>query len=233
MIGWCQDDGNPFVGTPKTGAEVFTFFSRYMPGMTHANVRKLLALYPVSDFTTYLSGVLDPQTYRAGRILRDILLTCQPIHYGRAISNAGNNVYLWDQNQTMFDEIFDSLGMPGYGVIHTSNFAYQFGNLSHYDVDGFPFNPNQSDFALAHRQSGSWAAFANFGTPSKPRLGTLRGWKPAFAEPGQVDTYVIGGPHDGLFAEKGPESGPVYGEQKLKERCAFINSPEIIQQLQY
>lgn len=233
MIGWCQDDGNPFVGTPKTNTEVFRFFAQYMPGMTSANVRKLLALYPVSDFTNYLSGDLDPQTYRAGRIIRDILLTCQPIYYGRAISNAGSDVYLWDQNQTMYDEIFSSLGMPGYGVIHTSNFAYQFGNLSHYDVDGFPFNPNRSDFALAHRQSGSWAAFANFGTPSKAGYGTLKGWKPAFSKRGEEDTFVIGGPYEGLYAEAGRGSGPVYGEQKLKERCAFINSPEIIRQLQY
>ncbi len=232
MIGWCEDDGNFFVGTLTSDSDVFQFFHRYLPGMSGENVRKLLALYPVSDFSDNPSVALPAQTYRAGRILRDILFTCQPIHYGQALAKAGN-VFLWDQNQTMYDEILASLGGTGYGVIHTSNFAYQFGNLSHYNVDGFPYHPNQSDFALRDRQSSSWASFANFGHPSDVRCGTLKGWQPAFAKKDEVDVYVIGGPHEGLFAEDGPRAGPVFGAQKLRERCAFINSPEIIQQLQY
>jgi carboxylesterase type B len=233
MIGWCENDGTFFVGTPTTGHEVFKFFSHYLPGMTTANVHKLLALYPVSDFSADPAANLSAQLFRAGRILRDILFTCQPIHYGQAIAKAGNSVYLWDQNQTMLADPLAYLDEPGYGVIHTSNFAYQFNNLSHYDVDNFPFYPNRSDFALAKRQSSSWASFANFGHPSAAGYGTLKGWKPAFAPDDEVDIYVIGGPHEGLFAEAGPKAGPVFAQQKLKERCAFINSPEIIQQLNY
>jgi carboxylesterase type B len=233
MIGWCEDDGNFFVGNPKTNRDVFSFYQHYLPAMTAANVRKLLSLYPVSDFASNAAAGLSAQVYRSGRILRDILFTCQPIHYGQAIANAGNNVYLWDQNQTMYDEILTSLGSPGYGVIHTSNFAYQFGNLSHYDVWGFPYHPNRSDFALRDRQSASWASFANFGHPSARGYDTLKGWKPAFSDGDNADVFVIGGPHEGLYSEEGPDSGPVFADQKLKERCAFINSPEIIQQLQY
>ncbi|KAK5162880.1 uncharacterized protein LTR77_011137 [Saxophila tyrrhenica] len=233
MIGWCEDDGNYFVGKPKTDADVFKFFTRYLPAMTHKNVRRLLALYPASDFSHSPSGDLPAQTYRAGRILRDIVFTCQPIHYGQAIAKAGGDVYLWDQNQTMYDEILTSLGTPGYGVIHTSNFAYQFGNLSHYDIDNFPYHPNESDFALRDHQSSSWASFVKFGHPSDARYRTLKGWQPGVSQEDDVDVYVIGGPHEGLFAEDGPGSGPVFAAQKLKERCAFINSPEIIRQLQY
>ena len=94
MIGWCQDDGNFFVGNPKTHQDVFKFFSAYLPGMTTKNVHKLLSLYPVSDFSVNRAAKLSAQVYRAGRILRDILFTCQPIHYGQALSEAGNRVYV-------------------------------------------------------------------------------------------------------------------------------------------
>ena len=151
----------------------------------------------------------------------------------RAIAEAGNDVFLWVQNQTMYDEILLSLDEPGYGVIHTSNFAYEFHNLSHYNVDGFPFHPNGSDFALADRQSGSWASFANFGHPSLAGETTLRGWTPAFQQNGGIDLYVIGGPHGGLSALDGPQAEQVVSDQKLRERCGFLNSPEIIEQLDY
>ena len=233
MIGWCENDGTFFVGNPKNNQDVFDFFSGYLPGMTTQNVRKLLSLYPVSDFSANKAAKLSAQLFRAGRILRDILFTCQPIHYARALAEAGNRVYLWDQNQTMFDEILVSVGSPGYGVVHTSNFAYQFGNLSHYNVDGFLYHPNKSDFALRDRQSGSWASFANFGHPSNLKYGTLLGWEPAFAKEGELDIYVIGGPYEGFSATAGPQSDLAVAAQKLKERCAFINSPEIIEQLQY
>ncbi|KAK3686622.1 hypothetical protein LTR37_019644 [Vermiconidia calcicola] len=233
MIGWCEDDGTLFVGSPKTDEDVFDYFTGYLPGMTTTNIRKLLSLYPVSDFSANPSADLSAQFYRAARILRDILFTCQPIHYGRAIYNAGNDVYLWDQNQTFVDEILASSGQPGYGVVHTSSFAYQFGNLSHYDINGLPYNPTKADFALRDKQSRSWAAFANFGRPSLPRYNTLQGWQPAFADDGDLDIYVIGGPHAGLSAIGGPQSDPAVAAQRLKKRCAFINSPEIIEQLQY
>ena len=133
----------------------------------------------------------------------------------------------------MLDEILTYLGEPGFGVVHTSNFAYQFHNLSHYNTEGFPYHPNASDFALATQQSRSWAAFANFGTPSLEGKGTLPGWTPAFAHKGEIDLYIIGGAREGLFAEDGPRSDQAVEAQKLRERCGFLNLPEIIEQLDY
>lgn len=232
MIGWCEADGTFFVGKPTSETDVYDFFRGYLPGFTTANVHKLLSLYPISDFHANKAAGLSAYVYQAGRILRDILFTCQPIHYGEHIAKMGNEVYLWDQNQTMLDEILVYLGSPGYGAIHTSNFAYQFGNLSRYNVDDWPYHPNASDFALRDSQSSSWASFINFGKPSVPGYGTLKGWKPAF-ENGETELYVIGGPNEGFSAEDGPDSEPAVVAQKLRERCAFINSPEIIKQLDY
>ena len=49
----------------------------------------------------------------------------------------------------------------------------------------------------------------------------------------EVYVFVAGGPHEGLSAIDGPGSTEVLRDQKLRERCAFINSPEIIEQLGY
>lgn len=229
MVGWTEGDANPFVpSTLHNDAEVYDFISKYQPSMTPSNVRKLLSLYPVTDFQGNPDLNLTAQVFRCARIVRDIVFTCQPFLFGEALSAAGNDVYLWEQNQTMFDEI-----LPGYGVVHTSNFAYQFHNLSHYNVDGFPFHPNKSDFALADRQSGSWASFTSTGSPSFPGKNTLKGWTPAFKEGGEIDIFVIGGPHEGLSPIDGPGAKKAVADQKLRQRCGFLNSPEIVKQLDY
>lgn len=45
--------------------------------------------------------------------------------------------------------------------------------------------------------------------------------------------YVIGGDNAGLSALEGPRSKSAVVAQKLQERCAYLNSPEIVKQLQY
>ncbi|KAF2482391.1 putative lipase [Neohortaea acidophila] len=234
MVGWCENDGTFFVGTPTTEQDTYDFFKAYLPGMTTANVEELLSLYPSSDFSANPSANLSAQLYRAGRILRDILFTCQPINFGNALQRAGQDVYYWTQNETMLEEVLVSLGTPGYGVIHTSNFAFEFHNLSHYNVDDFLYHPNGTDFALANRQSHSWAAFANHGAPSLAGQGTLDGWKPAYSTSGEIDIYIIGGPNEGLSAWNGSgATNEALVAQKLPERCGFLNRPDIIVQLGY
>lgn len=235
LSGWCQDDTNPFVGTPTTEKEVHDFYKAFLPGFSDDNFNTLLSLYPSSDFSDNKEAGLSKQFYRAGRILRDILMVCQPIGFGRAIQAGGNDVYFWDQNQTMVDEVLTSLGAPGYGVVHTSNFAYQFANLSHYDVDNFPYHPNASDFALAQRQSHSWANFANSGTPSlSSNFTSLSGWTSGFADGDTPNIFVIGGPEEGISAWSGDSaSNQALVDQKLDVRCGFLNQPDVIEQLLY
>jgi len=236
LSGWCEDDTNPFVGTPKTEQDTHDYFTAYLPGMTAANVKELLSLYPSSEFNANHAAGVPAQLYRAGRILRDILMVCQPIYFGTALANAGQPVYYWDQNQTMLGEVLTFLGEPGLGVVHTSNFAYEFANLSHYNVDGFPYNPNASDHALAKSQSRSWASFANSGMPSAKGLGTLEGWTPAFSgsNSSELNIFVIGGPQSGLSAWGGSNAtNQALADQKLAERCGFLTQPDIIAQLNF
>lgn len=136
IMGWTEDDTAPFVDIIiKTSNDTTKFFRDYAPSMSDANLQKLLNLYPVSEFTANRAANLSAEFYRSARILRDILMVCEPFLYGQALSKKGQPVYFYDQNQTVVDKPLESLGLPGLGVVHTSEFAYVFNNISHYDSE--------------------------------------------------------------------------------------------------
>jgi carboxylesterase type B len=248
IIGYTEDDTSPFVEIDiDTDNDTTTFFREYAPAMTEANLDHLLSLYPVEDFAP--SANLSAEHSRSARILRDILMVCEPLLYGRALTEKGQRVYYYVQNQTVVDAALDSLGLPGLGVVHTSEFAYMFNNISHYDskymysmsssktppanettVYDYPYHPTPSDEQLAIRATRSWSTFASIGRPSWDGHGTLEGWKSAFAVENQTRVFVIGSDEEGLHSLGGNSA---IGSEKIEERCAFINSPEIIEQLQF
>ncbi|KAM0421376.1 hypothetical protein ACHAPT_010911 [Fusarium lateritium] len=235
MIGWCEDDVTFFTETEiKTPQDTLEFISSYVPDVTGANIQKLLSLYPSSDFSENKNEGLSREFYRSARIFRDILMVCQPVWYGQHLASSGNAVYLYDWNQTILEPIIAAVkGQTGFGAIHTSEFAYVFGNLSHYNVDGYPFHPTASDYALKERGSTSWSTFASTGKPGIRGHKTFQGFGPAFPDDGQTYVFVAGGPHEGLSAFDGHRAHSAVKSQKLRERCAFINSPEMIEQLRY
>lgn len=97
-------------------------------------------------------------------------------------------------------------------------------------VYDYPFHPTHSDKELAIRATRSWSTFASIGRPSLDGQGTLEGWKSAFAVENQTRVFVIGSDEEGLHSLGG--NSPI-GREKIEERCAFINSPEIVEQLQF
>lgn len=248
IMGYTEDDTSPFVEIDiDTDNDTTTFFRAYAPGMSEANLKHLLSLYPVEDFAP--SANLSAEHSRSSRILRDILMVCEPLLYGRALAEKGQRVYYYAQNQTVVDAALDSLGLPGLGVVHTSEFAYMFNNISHYDsehlpiparrealpankttVYDYPYHPTPSDEQLAIRATRSWSTFASIGRPSRDGHGTLEGWKSAFAVENQTRVFVIGSDEEGLHSLGGNSA---LGREKIEERCAFINSPEIVEQLQF
>jgi carboxylesterase type B len=245
MIGWCEDDLTFFTDfTIKTSEDTRRVVAAYAPGLTSTNVDKLLSLYPVSDFAARATSNLSSEFFRTARIFRDMIMTCPPMWYGQHIAAAGgnnnNNVYLYDWNQTILEPIIDeaSGGLTGFGVIHTSEFAYIFGNLSHYNISGLPFHPTPDDYRLAERGSRSWSTFAATGIPSLDSgHNTFQGFTQAFPAGGGGDEdvyiFVAGGPSEGLSAIDGPQSKGPMSAQELRERCGFLNSPEVIEQLRY
>ena len=87
----------------------------------------------------------------------------------------------------------------------------------------------KADIALSSQMSGSWAAFAKFGTPVLPKVEgmeiTVPEWelatKRGAAQPANL--AVLGGPGAGA------KSIQDYGEDFLARR-AFWNSEEVIKQ---
>lgn len=145
-------------------------------------------------------------------------------------------VYLYVHNQTILDPYLASVGSLGLGVIHTSELAYVFGNLSLYNTSAATYDPSESDYALVARESRSWSSFASVGQPSLRNKGTLQNWETAY-ESGRdmmdARLYVIGGPNEGISELEGKGTVEAVAKENLKERCGFLNSPEVIKQLQY
>ncbi|KAI5367146.1 putative carboxylesterase, type B, carboxylesterase type B, active, alpha/Beta hydrolase [Septoria linicola] len=99
MIGWCEDDTTFFVPPTVTNASATrAYFEDYLPGFTTSNLDKLLDLYPSSDFNpAYFSNgtiALPGEIGRAGRILRDILMTCQPVYFGETTCTSTTRIKL-------------------------------------------------------------------------------------------------------------------------------------------
>ena len=59
----------------------------------------------------------------------------------------------------------------------------------------------------------------------------MAGWEPAFGTDNETRVFVIGSDEEGLHSLR-DESSDI-GRQRLEERCAFINSPEVVEQLQF
>ncbi|KAL7628048.1 hypothetical protein AAE478_002244 [Parahypoxylon ruwenzoriense] len=249
MLGWCEDD--LALGTPSdisTPTDTRAFAQAYLPGLTERNLDALLSLYPAGEFESAADAAhnITREFRRAARIYRDVLMTCGAVKLGAALAGAnGAGVYLYDWNQTILAPIIGEMyGLPGLGVVHTSEFAYVFGNLSRWDVPGYPFDPTPADYGLVTRGSRSWSTFASVGVPGLLGHDTFGGFTPAFpaalaaeaaAEEwsGEYAVFVAGGPYEGLSAVEGPGSSPEIAAQRLRERCAFINSAEIVEQLRY
>ncbi|KAI1446349.1 carboxylesterase family protein [Annulohypoxylon stygium] len=238
MMGWCQDDVALFTDTTISNtSDTRTFLSSYLPSLSSSDLDALLALYPSTEFSATTD--LAAEFWRTARIFRDVLMVCEPVHYGAALAAAGNNVYLYDWNQTILDPIISYVyQLPDLGVVHTSEFAYVFGNISHWDTDGYPYSPSAADYALVSRGARSWGMFASLGVPGQEGTDTFQGFGTAFqkgvsAANESFSVFVAGGPEEGFTPVEGPGAKAVVAEQKLRERCAFINSEDIIAQLKF
>ena len=236
MIGWADDDLGFF--TPRdiaTNNDTRAFVESYLPDFNSTSTSELLSLYPTSDFAANSSANLTAEFYRSARIFRDILMTCMPIWTGANLAQLGAPVYLYDQNASILTPILAAQGYSGLGPVHTSEFAYVYGNLSHYNRSDLAFAPTEDDYALLPLQSRSWSTFAAVGQPSLNAKETLQGWDQAYVGSNVTDAYVyvIGGATPGLSALEGPDASKALAKQKLKERCDFLNSPAIIEQLKF
>lgn len=233
MMGWCEDDLARFIDDKvETAEDTKKQIASYIRNVSLANIDTLLSLYPETDFFANTAANLSSEFYRTAQIVRDIIMVCQPLWYAQNIAAAGNDVYLYDWNQTMMGPLLDAEGEPGRGVVHTSEFPYIFGNLSFYDTHGLPFHPSKEDYDVRDRGARSWSTFASTGRPSLRNHKTLQGFVPAFNGT-DVNVFVVGGSKPGLSAVDGRHATPELKRQKLRERCGFLSTPEMIEQINY
>jgi carboxylesterase type B len=260
MMGWTDDDTGQFVDPAiTTDEDTRRTLAESLPELSAAGMEKLLSLYPVSDFAADPAANLSAEFYRVARITRDMMMVCVPVQMGAAFADearsssnggpdSGFRVYLYDWNQTVLDDALEAEGVKGLGAVHTSEFAYIFDNVGHYDVEGYGFQARAEDYALAQRASRSWAAFAHTGRPGTSSVAgpaadaddsIFQGFEPGFDVKGTFrGVYVIGGPNPGWGSvrprREGLKSSPwEVSAQKLDRRCEFLNSDEMVRALQY
>ncbi|KAK7034717.1 hypothetical protein VNI00_012124 [Paramarasmius palmivorus] len=233
IIGWTNNDAASFTpSTIQTPADTFSFVQLYWQGLTNDSIATILSLYPSADFPAHPSTNHSSEFYRSAQIFRDILFTCPSFYLGSAMAQKyfadgeDPKVFYYNQNQTILQTDVDA----GLGVTHTSELAYVFSNFSAWDA-----HPTKSDIELQKRESGSWISFAYTGAPSVAKRGTLEGWKPAYMSGNATDAsvYIIGGPNSGLSKLEAKGAKEALAKQRLKERCEFLNTPELVEQLQY
>jgi|SRR5690242_17340606 len=236
MSGFTQDDMNFYTNISiATAEDTYNFVRLYLPAMPEQSLEALLQLYPVAEFAPPSGTNLTAEFYRAARIFREILMVCPSLHLGAAIHEVHDqSVYYYNFNQTILEPILEhTINVAHLGRVHTSEFAYVFGNVEAYNNSGNPIDLTEYDHALQQRASRSWSAFATTGLPSRESVITVQGWLDAYSAPKQTHVMTIGGPWEGWWSLDGAGSPEVVLQQKLVERCAFFNSPEIIQALQY
>ncbi|KAM3086947.1 hypothetical protein ACMFMG_001062 [Clarireedia jacksonii] len=243
MAGWQEDDATLFTSSAiKTANDTRGFISLYYPNLTSTTLTDLLALYPSSSFSANPSANLSSEFYRSAQILRDILLTCPSFLFVSSMAKKYNTssppTYLYSGNQTILTSYLNAAGAPGLGVIHTSELGYLFSDLELFNVTdlnlpGYTFAPTESDYALAKSLPRSWISFGKSGKPSKGN-GTLPGWTSAFPYgKGDGEVYIIGGGDNGMSQVTANGTNKALVKQRLVERCGFLNSPEVIEQLLY
>ncbi|KAF2030772.1 alpha/beta-hydrolase [Setomelanomma holmii] len=235
MTGWTQSDLNFYTNTSiATAQDTYDFIRAYLPGLTEDQLEDLLNLYPHDEFEPGVN--LTSEFYRSARIFRDILMVCPSLHYGRAVAAKHESaVYHYNFNQTIVGPIVDALNnVSGLGVGHTSEFAYVFDTFQAYNSTEHPVYPSASDYQLMERASRSWSSFAATGDPTYAGVDrmahdTVREWQTAYEGTSEAGPFImtVGGPHE----ELSPAGGPP--EQRLDERCGFLNDPAIIAALAY
>ncbi|KAI0014604.1 lipase [Xylariomycetidae sp. FL0641] len=247
---WDANDG-AWYASPATASDddgVLATVGRWLPGLSPATRRQLLALYPPSDFVRYGGGGhgLSPQYHRAAQLSRDLWFACPVVdmawQYARRGGDRGQ-VRLLEHNATRYGPVFAAMGVPVWRVAHLSVVPYVLGRRR---LGGGADN-SRPQVELAREVSRSVARFVATGDPDPPQEGTARGgWAPAFSEasaeelaedaPSRLNLKLHGGPHHGEVVAVGDEAAEketlteaeqAVGWEKLIERCAFINSETV------
>jgi carboxylesterase type B len=231
-----KDDGTLLVPSDiATEDDCKRFVTTFFPNLADSSISTMLSLYSASDYTSNPLAGLSASFYRCAAIIRDTIFACPVFLFGSLLKQT-QPVYFYLQNQTILDGMLDSLGLPGLGIIHTSELPYVFGNTDIYSGATNAIQVDPSDGILARAMSRSCSTFAATGNPVALGRDTIQNWGLAYnasASEFDAEIFVSGGPTPGLSALDGPSAHPALARGRLAERCEFWMSEELIKQLQY
>lgn len=246
VIGWCEDDGTQYIYSPISNASAFTsWVATQFPKLSARNSRELISLYPALDFSDLPSEGVDKNYFRTARVIRDVHFACPSLFLTDSVkrSSPTSQVYLWALNSTVFRLGHAAFNRTFVGQDHFSDIPYVFDYVNRQPYSSIA---DQTDYDLASRMSGSWAAFARFGQPTLPYLSTKENqsrnltvapWaESTSSRGGGLALRIIGGPSDGMTyiplngrANKDRQGRRLYDEQ-LAARCGFWNRPDVLEQ---
>jgi carboxylesterase type B len=236
ISGWCENDGSLFVTATvnlTTDKELLSYFKSTYPGLTKLSLQQMLLLYPVSSFSSDVTGTPTSQYFRAAQIDRDIHFTCPALLMTQAMANFSNHhttTFVYTLNETLFANAFSESGHGYYGVSHLSDIPYVFNQASSYGA-------LKADLDLASRISGSWVAFARTGMSSTAESDgelTIENWKQstqAGANGTMFSIDVLGGPHPGMTEIRSTGIGGPLHHENIALRCLFWNQETVLEEL--
>ncbi|KAG8158391.1 hypothetical protein KVR01_011513 [Diaporthe batatas] len=238
IAAWVTNDGAWYAPpTTATDDDVVNSFTLWLT-LSQSTIKKLLELYPISDFEYISQGQgVSPQYYRAAQINRDLWFTCPVLdfawQYGR---HNGNNIRLYEHNATRFAPSYALMGVPMWKVAHLSDIPYVLNSQS---LGGGADN-SADELALSVAVSRKIIEFITSEAPEME-------WSPAFSGtgedkvrdklPSEISMQLFGGPygnrqvtvreHPGEGDDSGTGAERAIAWEKLFQRCNFINSAEV------
>lgn len=231
-LGWC--DNSMVLDTDRgirTSNETKALLHRRLPGLSSTNLDRLLSLYRATEFSENQPSGLSREFFRAARILRDTTMVCPSLFFARQISKAGNKLYLYNWNQTGFDDALHfehKIIQAGLGPVDGSEIPFIYGNIH----TGPNSAKSNATIGLTHRGSRSWANFAGSGNFTLKGHETFQNFIDAFVVKDNVHVFVAGGPSEGVSPIDGSWATPAMRAQSLRERCDFITSTSFLNELQ-
>lgn len=254
IASWVTNDGAwyppPSVSTDEG---VLASLGVWLTGLSESTKGKLLELYPLEDFESMVrpdhDGPISPQYFRAAQINRDFWFTCPALgfawQYARNGGGDPSQIRLYEHNATRYTPVFENMGVPMWRVAHLSDIPYV---LNSQRLGGGADN-SAAQLKLAKIISRSITQFITSGSPVLDVSGGLEAWPAAFENvtkdelerdfPGKVSLALFDRKHlgepvtvsktDDQTTATGPERA--VGWEKLFERCGFINSQSVVDEV--
>lgn len=245
IASWVTNDGAWYAPpTTSTDEDVLASFGLWLTGLSAATKKQLLSLYPLSAFEHMvrpdLDGPISPQYYRAAQLNRDLWFTCPVLDFAwQYARHNGGNVRLYEHNATRFGPVFEKvMGVPMWRVSHLSDIPY----VLNVQQVGAGADNSAAQLEVSRAVSRRIAKFVSTGD-------TGGGWPLAFSGttgedlaakfPKKMALQLFGGPYEGqavslqrdkMLGDRLDADNAVLWE-RLFERCEFINSAEVRQEI--